>query len=479
MVGETIDARDELRQRYRYLDLRSFSMQRNIALRHTVTRYAREYLNANGFLDIETPTLIRSTPEGARDFLVPSRLHRGRLYALPQSPQLFKQLLMIAGFDRYYQIARCYRDEDARGDRQLEFTQLDIEMSFVSEEDIFAMTEGLLAHVFMHVCDIPLATPFVRIPYAEAMNRYGTDKPDLRFELPLHDCNEWAATSPFNVFRTTIERGGHVKALVASQCAGYSRSQIDALERIAKEHGAKGLAWTRVTGSPAASHGLEGGIAKFIQSQVATIVSELQAKPGDLLLWIADDWHTCCRALGAVRTRLGHRLEQIDNERFCFVWVTDFPLFEWNEEQRCWQTAHHMFTNPHERYLDTMEQNPGMVTGEIYDLVCNGVELASGSIRIHDPDLQQRVFAVVGISAPEAQRRFGFLLNALRYGPPPHGGIAPGLDRLVMLLAKEQTIREVIAFPKNTQGVSLLDDSPAPVDAAQLRELGLHIVEEE
>jgi aspartyl-tRNA synthetase len=477
VIDERSEAREELRHRYRYLDLRSFSMQRKIQLRHEVTRAAREYLASVGFYEIETPTLIKSTPEGARDFLVPSRLHPGHFYALPQSPQLFKQILMISGFDRYFQIAHCFRDEDARGDRQLEHTQIDMEMSFVSKEDVFAVTEGMMKRIFTDALGIDLDTPFPRLSYFDAMNRFGTDRPDLRFDLELVDCTELARQSEFKVFRETAEGGGSVKALVAPQCGNYSRKQIEELESAATTYGAKGLAWMKVSDAGE----LEGGVSKFFGEQRDELLTRTGARPGDLLLFVADQWRTTCIALGAVRSALGAQLylPSAAAQDFRFCWVTDFPLFEWNEEEEKWDPAHHMFTMPQAQWVDSFEEDPGSVKGDLYDLVCNGLELASGSIRIHDPALQKRVFDLVGFSKEEAQRRFGFLLEAFEYGPPPHGGIAPGLDRLVMLLAGESTIKEVIAFPKNNVGVSPMDGSPSEVSAAQLEELSLKIVKKE
>ncbi|MBU8913435.1 MAG: aspartate--tRNA ligase [Spirochaetales bacterium] len=474
MVDERSDAREDLRLRYRYLDLRSFDMQRKIKLRHDVTFRVREFLHSRDFYEIETPTLIRSTPEGARDFLVPSRLHAGKFYALPQSPQLYKQILMVSGFDRYFQIAHCFRDEDARGDRQLEHTQIDLEMSFVSKEDVFAVIEGMLGHVFHHALSIELEPEFVRIPYDDAMNRFGSDKPDLRFEMELSDVTEMMSASEFQVFRSVAESGGAVKALVAPGCASYSRKQITNLEDAAKTYGAKGLAWMKVT-----ENGLEGGIAKFFAGEAGAIVETLGASVGDLLLFVADKWRTACTALGAVRNRLARDLDLIDEKLFRFAWIVDFPLFDWNEDAEQWEASHHMFTMPQEQYLDTLEKDPGSVKGDLYDLVCNGVELASGSIRIHDPALQRRIFNVVGFPEEEAQRRFGFLLEAFKYGAPPHGGIAPGLDRLVMLMAGEQSIREVIAFPKNTVGICPMDDSPSEVEENQLAELAIQLVPRE
>jgi aspartyl-tRNA synthetase len=379
---------------------------------------------------------------------------------------------MVAGFDRYFQIAHCFRDEDARGDRQLEHTQLDIEMSFVSKEDVFELIESLFSYIFKHVLDTELVTPFPRLTYEEAMNRFGSDKPELRLSLELTDFSELAVHSEFKVFRSVVESGGTVKALAAPGCASYSRKQIDQLEEIAKRYGAKGLAWMKVSDNGE----LEGGVSKFFTSSAKEVVESVGASPGDLLLFVADSWKVACTALGAVRLQLGRDLELIDTSGFSFAWIVDFPLFDWNEDDKRWEAAHHMFTMPQERYLDSLESDPGEVKGELYDLVCNGFELASGSIRIHDSGLQQRIFDIVGFSREEAKRRFGFLLEAFDYGPPPHGGIAPGLDRLVMIMAGESSIREVIAFPKNTVGVSLMDDSPSEVDERQLEDLHLSIV---
>ncbi len=484
MVNERSEAKEDLRFRYRYLDLRSFTMQRNIKLRHEVTFAVREYLVGQGFYEIETPTLIRSTPEGARDFLVPSRIQRSLFYALPQSPQLYKQLLMVSGFDRYFQIAHCFRDEDARGDRQPEHTQIDIEMSFVSKEDVFSLIEGMLRHVFEKTLQIELQIPFPRLSYAEAMDRYGTDKPDLRFDLPLLDASQWAGEGTFQVFQNVLKEGGAVRALRVPNLGSYSRKQISELEDVAKIYGAKGLAWMKVT-----DQGLEGGVSKFYAEIQDRIVESLHAKDGDLILLVGSDWKTACTSMGAIRTRLGKSpgltasTTETDSAKstpdFNFCWIVDFPLFEWNEEEGKWDPAHHMFTMPQASYLDTLEKDPGSVKGDLYDLVGNGVELASGSIRIHDPELQRRIFNIVGFSEEEAERRFGFLLRSFRYGPPPHGGIAPGLDRIVMLMAGESTIRDVIAFPKNTVAASPMDECPSEVDPAQLKELGLRLIEEE
>ena len=465
-IGDTTDAREELRQTYRYLDLRSGVMQRNLALRSAATAEVRAALADQGFLEIETPTMVRSTPEGARDFIVPSRTAPGRFYALPQSPQIFKQLLMVSGLDRYFQIARCYRDEDTRGDRQPEFTQIDVEASFVEPDDVFAAVENMLARVFSRCLDQTLATPFPRITHEQAIDRYGSENPDLRFDLTLTDFGPVAARSDFKVFRSVLESGGVVKALAAPG-DGLSRARIDALERLAAAQGAKGLAWTRVT-----ADGLDGGIARFLSSVAPQAVEALGAAPGDVALFVADRRPTACAALGAVRAALGAE-RQLAGHRFC--WITDFPLFEWNEGEQRWDPSHHPFSMPRQADVDRLETDPAAVRGQVYDLVLDGVELGSGSIRIHDRALQERVFALIGIGPDEARRRFGFMLDAFRYGPPPHGGVAFGLDRLVMLMAGQPTIREVIAFPKNTAMASLMDGSPTPVDAEQLADVGLQI----
>jgi aspartyl-tRNA synthetase len=470
-LEERSDAKEELRLAYRYLDLRTFSMQRKIKLRTDVTFAVREFLKGRDFMEIETPTMIKSTPEGARDFLVPSRIHPGTFYAMPQSPQLYKQILMVSGFDRYFQIAHCFRDEDARGDRQPEHTQIDMEMSFVGKEEVFETVEGMMGHVFKKTLGVELQTPFPRITYHEAMNLYGSDKPDLRYDLSMSDFSAFAAASGFNAFKTVVDGGGTAKALVAPGCAEWSRKQISALEDEAKVYGAKGLAWMKVT-----ENGLDGGVSKFFAEQSGELIEALRAKPGDLILAVADDWQTACTSLGAVRRKLGKELGLTKTDTFTFAWIVDFPLFEWNEERQKWDAAHHMFTMPQEQYLDeSLERDPGAVKGDLYDLVCNGYELASGSIRIHDPAIQRRIFNIVGFSEEEAERRFGFLLRAFQYGPPPHGGIAPGLDRLVMIMAGEESIKEVIPFPKNNVAANPMDGSPSPVDEEQLKELHIKL----
>lgn len=476
MIDESTDAKEDMRLTYRYLDLRSFSMQKKIRLRHEAAFAVREYLVGNGFYEIETPTFIRSTPEGARDYLVPSRLYPGKFYALPQSPQLYKQILMVSGFDKYFQLARCYRDEDSRGDRQPEFTQIDIEMSFVTREDVLTLVEGLMGHVFKKTLGVQLPAQFVRIPYDEALDRFGTDKPDLRFGMELQDFAPFVDEHcSFQAFHEVVTKGGTVKALVVPGKADYSRKQIEELEAKAKVYKAHGLAWMKV--SPAGV--LEGGASKFF-SDHARIIQGLGAKPGDLILLVADEKKKiACTALGAVRTQLGKDLGLGDPAVFAFAWIVDFPLFEYNEEEQRWEAAHHMFTMPQAQYHDSLETDPGAVKGDLYDLVLNGYEIASGSIRIHDPELQKRIFRIVGMTDEETQRKFGFLLEAFKYGPPPHGGIAPGFDRLVMLMAGETSIKEVIAFPKNSFAVSPMDQCPNEVDERQLKELHIKIEKEE
>jgi len=478
MIDEKASTNEDLRLKYRYLDLRTASMQKKIALRSQVMFRTREYLTNQGFLEIETPTMIRSTPEGARDFLVPSRINPGNFYALPQSPQLFKQILMVSGFDKYFQLAHCFRDEDARGDRQPEHTQIDIEMSFVDQNDVFALIEGLFGHVFRNTLGVELGSTFQRLSYAESMDRYGSDKPDLRFELELQDGAFMAEIGDFQVFRQALDEGGAIRALVVPGQGEYSRKQIADLEGTAKIYRAKGLAWLKVveTGTGVEGSNLDGGIAKFFAPAGEKIAATFGAKAGDLVLFVADSRTIANTALGAVRSRLGKDLQLATPGTFKFAWIVDFPLFEWNDEEKKWDAAHHMFTMPQAQYLDTLESDPGSVKGNLYDLVCNGYEMASGSIRIHDPALQKRIFSIVGFPEAEAQSRFGFLLEAFKYGPPPHGGIAPGLDRLLMVMTEESTIREVMAFPKNSVGLSPMDESPSPVDPIQLKELGLQLL---
>ncbi len=475
MIDSEDEAKESLRLKYRYLDLRTAEMQKNIKMRHQATWAVRNYLVEQGFWEIETPTLIKSTPEGARDYLVPSRVNAGRFYALPQSPQLYKQILMAGGTDRYYQIARCYRDEDARGDRQPEFTQIDLEMSFASREDVLTLVEGMMARTFQDVLNVEVPLPFKRLSWQEAMEKYGSDKPDLRYGMEFADFAPFVPGSDFGVFKTVLEAGGAVKAMVVKGVAEqYSRKKITDLEEVAKKRGAKGLAWMKVS-----SDGLDGGVSKFYQDQAAAITEGLGAVPGDLILLMGADWKTAVTALGAVRVQLAADLGLANPAQFEFCWVVDFPLFEQNEETGAWEPAHHMFSMPQERFLDTMEENPGEVLGDLYDMVLNGNELASGSVRIHDPAIQSRIFNIVGFPKEEAEERFGFLLEAFRYGAPPHAGLAVGFDRMVMVMAQRETIRDVIAFPKNTQGISPMDESPSAVDEEQLVDLRLKVIPDE
>jgi len=474
-IDEESKANEDLRLKYRYLDLRSSGMQQRIKLRSDITFAVREWMTSNGFYEIETPTFIKSTPEGARDYLVPSRLYPGKFYALPQSPQLYKQILMVSGFDKYFQIARCYRDEDSRGDRQPEFTQIDVEMSFVSRDDVLSMTEGMMCHVFKKIKNIELPKTFRRLSWEEAMELYGSDKPDLRFDMQLIDFKAYAETSSFQAFKDALGAGGAVKALVVKGKADYSRKQIEELEAHAKIYKAKGMAWMKVTGGA-----LEGGASKFFAENVSQVIEGLKAKDGDLILMVADaNRKTANAALGAVRSKLGRDLALCDSEKFEFVWIVDFPMFEYNEEEKKWEAAHHLFTWPQEKYHATMESDPGSVKGDLYDLVLNGYELASGSIRIHDSSMQKRVFEIAGIDPAQAEKKFGFLTEAFKYGAPPHGGIAPGLDRLVMIMAGCTSLKDVIAFPKNSFAVSPMDDCPSEVDQKQLDELGIIIRKEE
>jgi len=469
-------ANETLRLQYRYLDLRSTGMKDRLILRDKVTWSTRQYLHGLGFLEIETPTLIKSTPEGARDFLVPSRVNQGKFYALPQSPQLYKQLLMVGGMDKYFQIARCYRDEDPRVDRQPEFTQIDIEMSFVTAEDIYSMMEGLMAKVFSDGIGYDLKTPFPRLAYDTAMELYGSDKPDLRFGMPMKDFSVFVPGSGFSAFESVLEAGGLVKALVVKGAAEYaSRKKIAEWEDAAKVYGAKGLASMKVIAGADGQPTLDTGVAKFFATMSEGILRELEAAVGDVILLVADQPKVANTSLGAVRLKAGRELGLAKAGEFAFAWIVDFPLFEFNEDIKSWEPAHHMFTMPQARFLDTFDSDPGPVKGDLYDLVCNGFEMASGSIRIHDPAIQQRLFNTVGYPEARAKERFGFLLEAFQYGPPPHGGIAPGLDRLVMVMSGQENIREVIAFPKNTLGASPLDESPAQVEEEQLKELGLRV----
>jgi aspartyl-tRNA synthetase len=462
------DVDEELRLEYRYLDLRHKRLQKNLTLRHQVVKTIRDFLNKEGFLEIETPILTVNTPEGARDYLVPSRVHQGKFYALPQSPQQYKQLLMIAGFDKYFQIARCLRDEDTRKDRQPEHTQLDLEMSFVNEEDIQSVIEKLIREIIKLVPDKKLfKSPLPRLTYQEAIDRFGSDKPDLRFDLELKDISDIAKKCQFKVFNSAEQ----VKGIALPGLAKYGRAELDKLTEIAKELGAQGLAWIKLT-----KNEFDSPIAKFFQKdELKTIAQKLRAKDGDLMIFVADKPKVVATVLGELRNYFGKLLKLADPKTLAFAWVIDFPLFEWNEEESKIEPSHHMFTLPQEKDLPLLAKEPLKVKGRLYDLVCNGFEVASGSIRCHKPEIQAKIFEVLGISKEEAQKKFGHMLKAFEYGAPPHGGIAPGIDRLVMILADEPNIREVIAFPKNQRAECPMMGAPSKVDEKQLKELGIEI----
>ncbi len=470
-VNERSDVDESLRLRYRYLDLRRMEMTRNLELRHRMVKAIRDFLDREGFLEIETPVLTRSTPEGARDYLVPSRVNLGRFYALAQSPQLYKQILMVAGYDRYFQIARCYRDEDLRADRQNEFTQLDLEMSFVTEDDVMDVTERCFAHVWQTVLGVSVPLPFDRLAHADALLRYGVDKPDLRYGLELVDLTPHFQTTGFQVFGQALAQGGTIRGLRVPGGSALGRKEIDALTELAKTAKAKGLAfWYRE------AEEWRSPITKFFTAEeLGGLERATGARAGDLVLAVADQSRVAAGAMGAIRRSVAERQGLIPLDAFKFAWITEFPMYAVNAETGQIEAEHHPFTAPHPADIDLIETDPLRVRARSYDLVLNGTELASGSIRIHDPGLQQRIFAQLGWTPEEAARRFGFLLEAFEYGAPPHGGIAPGIDRAVMLAAGEQTIRDVIAFPKNQQAQEPMTGAPAPVDAAQLRELGLEL----
>ena len=464
-------ASDELRMKYRYLDMRRKPVLENLRLRHKTTRAIREYLDTEGFIDVETPYLAKSTPEGARDYLVPSRVHEGSFYALPQSPQTFKQLLMGGGLDRYYQIVRCFRDEDLRGDRQPEFTQVDIETSFLSAEEIQEMMEGLLKKVMKDTLGVEVTTPFPRLSFAEAMSRYGNDKPDTRFALELIDVADIVKDSDLKVFSTVVENGGHVKALNLKGLADeYSRKDADSLAQFVAKYGAKGLAWLKVE-----EDGLKGPIAKFLVNQETALRERLDAEVGDIIFFCADKPSVVAQSLSELRLHFGRKHELIDQSKFNFLWVVDWPLLEYDEDANRYQAMHHPFTRPVNEDFNALLENPAAAKAQAYDIVLNGYELGGGSLRIYRRDMQEAMFNVLGFTKESAQEQFGFLMDALDYGFPPHGGIALGLDRLVMLLAGEDNIREVIAFPKNGSAMDTMTQAPSPVSEQQLQELSLKI----
>ncbi len=471
-IEDRLDVNEEARLQYRYLDLRRPPMQKNLLTRHRVTLMVRKYFDELGFVEIETPVLMKSTPEGARDYLVPSRIHPGKFYALPQSPQTYKQILMVAGMDRYFQIVKCFRDEDLRADRQPEFTQIDVEMSFVEEEEVMAVSEGLTRLLVKEIRGVDIPLPVPRLTYDEAMELYGTDKPDTRFGLTISNLNDLVRGSGFRVFSEWVHKGGLVAGFAAAGCAGYSRSQLDGLTDLAKSLGAAGLVWARVSDSS-----IESPVEKFLGKEtLASIAARMNASPGDLLLIISDNRPRTLAVLGALRLEMGQRLTLIDENAFSLLWVTNFPMFEYDEAEKRHVAMHHPFTSPKPEDVALLDAEPLKAKARAYDLVLNGNEIAGGSIRIHERALQSKVFGLLGIGEEEAQKKFGFLLEAFRYGAPPHGGIAFGLDRLCMLLTGEKSIRDVIAFPKTTSAMSLMDDSPSEVDPRQLRELHIDVV---
>ncbi|MDD5127759.1 MAG: aspartate--tRNA ligase [Dehalococcoidales bacterium] len=484
-INEEVDVDENVRLKYRYLDLRRQRMKNNLMLRHRIIKFMRDFLDARGFVEIETPMLIKSTPEGARDYLVPARLHPGKFYALPQSPQQLKQLLMVGGLEKYYQIARCFRDEDTRADRQPEFTQLDLEMSFVDEEDILRLLEELFISMIETVKpEIKLAKPFPRFTFAEVMERFGSDKPDLRFGMELKDLSGIAAQTSFGIFTSAINAGGKVKGICVPGCAGYSRGQLEELNQLARSCGAGGLVTIAISAAAAGiealtSEMIKSAAAKFINiEQIKAMAQRLEAKPGDLLLIVAGDAKMTNATLGELRKQLGQRLKLIDPKSFAFAFILDFPMFEYDRKTGALSTMHHPFTAIKDEDLPLLDTAPEKVRGKSYDFVCNGTELCSGSIRIHNAEMQRKIFRILGYKNEEIEERFGHLLEAFEYGAPPHGGVAPGIDRIVMLLTGEESIRDVVAFPKNQNAVDMMLNAPEVVSEAQLSELHIRIKED-
>jgi aspartyl-tRNA synthetase len=485
-INEEVDVDESLLLRYRYLHLRRAGMRDNLLLRHRVIKYMRDFLDARDFVEVETPIMIKSTPEGARDYVVPSRIHAGKFYALPQSPQQLKQLLMVAGIEKYYQVARCFRDEDTRADRQPEFTQLDLEMSFVDEEDILVLLEDMFTGLVESVTpEMRLVKPFPRMSYAEVLDRYGTDKPDIRFGLELKDISNIVESSPFVVFKSALQGGGRVRGICLPGCAGYTHKQIDELTELAKSCGAGGLitlAWLPGGAGESAENvsidRVRSVVAKHLDiDQIRRILGRFSARPGDLVLIAAGEPAMVNKVLDEMRREMGRRLELCDPNLMAFVFITDFPLFDWNSERKMWDSMHHPFTAPFDEDISLLDTDPGKVRARHYDIVCNGYELSSGSIRIHNRAMQEKIFHILGYKKEEIEAQFGSFLEALEYGAPPHGGVAPGIDRFVMMLTHSKSIRDVIAFPKNQAAVDLMTDAPSAISEEQLKELNLKIIE--
>lgn len=473
-IVENSNVKEELRCKYRYLDLRRPDLQRNIIMRHKIAKVTRDYFDENGFIEIETPMLIKSTPEGARDYLVPSRLYHGECYALPQSPQIYKQLLMVSGFDKYMQIARCFRDEDLRADRQPEFTQIDLEMSFVDTEDVLAVGEGYIKRLFKEILDVDVKLPLPRMTFADAMNFYGSDKPDLRFDMKITDLSDIVKDSGFGVFKGAIENGGSVRAICAKSAVDtYTRKNIDRLTESAKGIGAKGLAWVRLT-----DEGIASSFAKFIsEDEMNAIIARCEAEKGDVIVIVADKDKVTLPTLGALRLEMANKLDIIPKDEYNLVWITEMPFFEYNDETDSWDAMHHPFTAPLDECIQYLESDPAKVKAKAYDLVMNGTEMSSGSIRITNPDLQKKMFNALGLSEQEAQEKFGFLTDAFKYGAPPHGGMGIGLDRLCMIMLKCESLRDVVAFPKMQNARDLMSESPAVCDEQQIKDLGIKFEE--